>query len=85
MVSNRWIYAQLIDDDKGVSLASLTTLAKGQKSRKTVNDAKELGKRMAEVAKKKDINRVIFDRGGFAFHGRVKAFADTVREAGLKF
>ena len=72
--SNTQIYAQLIDDEKGVTLGA----AKGSKS-------VEVGKAIAESAAKKKIKKVVFDRGGFRYHGRIKALADAAREAGLEF
>ena len=85
------IYAQVIDDTKGVTLvaASSTEKADGSKSKKAtggnVAAAKEIGKRVAERAKEHGINKVVFDRGGYIYHGRVKALADAAREAGLEF
>lgn len=82
------IYAQVIDDSKGVTLvsASSTEKAKGSKTRGgNVTAAKEIGKRVAERAKEHGIQRVVFDRGGYIYHGRVKALADAAREAGLEF
>ena len=86
------IYAQVIDDAKGVTLVSATSVEKGKgikgDKRPTggnVSSAKEVGKLIAERAKEKGINKVVFDRGGYLYHGRVKALADAAREAGLKF
>lgn len=82
------IYAQLIDDSKGVTLISAST-AEGKKAdRRTggnVAASKEIGKRIAERAKAKGISKVVFDRGGYIYHGRVKALADAAREGGLQF
>ena len=87
--SDRNIYAQVIDDKTGVTLASASTLDKELKgSLKTGADieaAKAVGKLVAERAKKADVGQVVFDRGGYIFHGRVKALADAAREAGLDF
>lgn len=85
------IYAQVIDDTKGVTLvaASSTEKAGSGKGKKAtggnVAAAKEIGKRVAERAKEHGINQVVFDRGGYIYHGRVKALADAAREAGLEF
>jgi|SRR5262245_30417085 large subunit ribosomal protein L18 len=83
------IYVQLIDDLKGVTLVSATT-ATGKKGGPkkvggNVASAKEVGKAIAERAKAKGISKVVFDRGGYIYHGRVKALADAAREAGLQF
>ena len=84
--SNRGIFAQLIDDDSGKTLAaaSWTDLPASFKGDKTAQ-ATEVGKRLAEAAKKAGIETIVFDRGGYLFHGRVKALADGAREGGLKF
>jgi len=81
--SNKSIYCQLIDDAAGVTLASASSL--NSKSKGKIDQAKEVGKAIAEIAKGKDISDVIFDRSGFIYHGRIKALADSAREAGLKF
>ena len=82
------IYAQLIDDLKGVTIAAAST-AEGKKSERStggnVASAKVVGKTIAERAKQKGIEQVVFDRGGYLYHGRIKALADAAREAGLKF
>ena len=82
------IYAQVIDDLNGVTLVSASS-AEGKKGeRKTggnLASAKELGKLIAERAQTKGIKQVVFDRGGYIYHGRVKALADAAREAGLQF
>jgi large subunit ribosomal protein L18 len=77
------IYAQVVDDSQGVTLASASTI-KG-KSGGNVAAAKEVGKSIAEAAVAKGIKRVVFDRGGYLYHGRIKALADAAREAGLEF
>ena len=84
--SNRGIFAQLVDDDTGRTLASVSWLAlrKGFKGTKT-EQAAEVGKLLAKNAKAADIGEVVFDRGGFLYHGRVKALADAAREGGLRF
>jgi large subunit ribosomal protein L18 len=79
------IYAQVIDDQKGETLASASTLALKLKTGGNVAAAKEVGKTIAERAKDKGIKTVLFDRGGFLYHGRIKALADAAREAGLEF
>jgi large subunit ribosomal protein L18 len=81
--SNSHIYAQLIDDAAGVTLGSATSL-KSEGGSKT-DAAEQVGKAVAEVAKAKGIDAVIFDRNGFLYHGRVKAVAEGARSAGLKF
>ncbi len=85
--SSRHIYAQLIDDTKGVTLASASTAEKEVEVAKSWNTeaAAEVGKRVAERALKAGVTDVVFDRGGYVFHGRVKALADAARESGLKF
>lgn len=79
------IYAQVIDDQKGVTLVSASTVAAKAKTGGNVMAAKEIGKQVAERAKEKGIKKVVFDRGGYLYHGRVKALADAAREAGLEF
>ena len=87
--SSRHIYAQVIDDTAGTTLAAASTLDAAFKveSSKTANvaAASAVGKLVAERAKAKGIEAVIFDRGGYIFHGRVMALAEAAREAGLKF
>ena len=87
--SSRHIYPQVISDAKGMTLASASTLSAGLpeeiKSMKGVEAAKRVGLNLAKVCKEKNINRVVFDRNGFLFHGRVKAVADGAREGGLEF
>jgi large subunit ribosomal protein L18 len=84
--SNRGIFAQLIDDDAGrtVASASWLTLPKSFKGDKT-EQAAEVGKALAEAAKKAGVENAVFDRGGYLYHGRVKALADGAREGGLSF
>jgi len=80
------IYAQLIDDEKGVTLAAASSTDKDRKiSGGNVAGAKEVGKLIAERAREKGIKKVVYDRGGYLYHGRVKALADAAREAGLEF
>ena len=85
--SGRHIYAQVIDDRAGKTVAAASTLEKDARDHTgaTVTSAQEVGKRIAERAKEAGVTRVIFDRGGFLFHGRVKALADAAREGGLEF
>ena len=87
--SNKHIYAQFISDDRGVTLAAVSTLshdlAEATKKGKGVEVAKQLGLAVAKLCKGKNITRVVFDRNGFLFHGRVKAVADGAREGGLEF
>ncbi|MCH8128533.1 MAG: 50S ribosomal protein L18 [Acidobacteria bacterium] len=84
--SNRHIYAQVIDDDAGVTIAAASSRegALGGKS-VTVDTATEVGKLLGSRAKDVGIDTIVFDRGGFAYHGRVKALAEGAREAGLEF
>ncbi|MGA2049032.1 MAG: 50S ribosomal protein L18 [Terracidiphilus sp.] len=79
------IYAQVIDDQKGETLVSASTLALKTKTGGNVAAAKEIGKAVAELAVKQGIKKVVFDRGGYLYHGRIKALADAAREAGLEF
>ncbi|PZO87539.1 MAG: 50S ribosomal protein L18 [Sphingomonas sanxanigenens] len=85
--SGRHIYAQVIDDAAGTTVASASTLEKDVRGQSgaTSAAAAEVGKRVAEAAKKAGVTKVVFDRGGFLFHGRVKALADAAREGGLEF
>ncbi len=79
------IYAQVIDDQNGVTLVSASTLALKVKTGGNLAAAKEIGKAIAERAVEKGIKKVVFDRGGYLYHGRIKALADAAREAGLEF
>jgi large subunit ribosomal protein L18 len=85
--SGKHIYAQVIDDAAGKTIVSASTLDKGLKGKAnaTREGAAEVGKALAERAKKAGVSAVVFDRGGFLFHGRVKALADAAREGGLEF
>ena len=84
--SGRHIYAQIIDDAAGRTVAAASTLTKGSKGPgATIEAAAKVGKDLAEAAKKAGVTTVVFDRGGFLFHGRVKALADAAREGGLEF
>ena len=79
------IYAQVIDDEKGETLASASTMQMKAKTGGNVAAAKEVGKAVAEKAVAKGVKQVVFDRGGYLYHGRVKALADAARAAGLEF
>ena len=85
--SGRHIYAQVIDDSAGKTVAAASTLDKDirGKTGATKDGAAAVGKAVAERAKKAGVSQVVFDRGGFLFHGRVKALADAAREGGLEF
>ncbi len=87
--SGKHIYAQVIDDAKGATVVSASTLDKevreNVKKSSTVEAASFIGKIVAERAVKSGVSEVVFDRGGYIYHGRVKALADAAREAGLKF
>ncbi len=85
------LYVQIIDDEKGHTIVSASTIDKdfvqkyGKRGGKSIEDAKKLGEFIAEKALEKGITKVVFDRGGFKYHGKVKAFADAAREKGLQF
>ena len=81
--SDKHIYAQLVDDDAGRTIATVTSLKVG--NGKKTERASEVGKQVAVVAKDRGITRVVFDRGGYKYHGRVKAVAEGAREGGLEF
>ena len=87
--SGKHIYAQLIDDTKGTTLAAASTVDKELKGKlkttSTVEAAKAVGELIAKRAKAAKVEQVVFDRGGFIYHGRVKALADAAREGGLNF
>ena len=84
--SNANIYAQIIDDVNGVTLVAANTLEKGfEGATGNAEAAKKVGAALAERAKAKGIEQVVFDRGGYIYHGRVAALAEGAREAGLKF
>ena len=87
--SSKHIYAQVIDDIKGETLASASSLEKpmreGLKTGANIDAAKAVGKVLAERAAAKGVKEVVFDRGGYLYHGRVKALADAARESGLSF
>ena len=87
--SLRHVYAQVVDDEKGITLVSASTLEKdaagGLKTTGNRDAGKVLGKLIAERAKDRGVETVVFDRGGFRYHGVIQAIADGAREAGLKF
>jgi large subunit ribosomal protein L18 len=83
--SVKHIYAQVIDDSKGHTVVAASSNEKDLKNGGNVAGAKEIGKLVAERAKDKGIKAVVFDRGGYQYHGRVKALAEAAREAGLEF
>jgi large subunit ribosomal protein L18 len=87
--SSKQIYAQIIDDEHGRTLAAASSLEKAMreqlKTGATVEAARIVGKEIAERAKKAGVGKVVFDRGGYMYHGRVKALAEGAREGGLQF
>ncbi|MBN2667545.1 MAG: 50S ribosomal protein L18 [Bacteroidales bacterium] len=86
--SNKQIYAQVIDDNNGVTLLSVSSREKemaAQTGIKKTEQAKLVGKSLAEKCREKGIENVVFDRSGYKYHGRVKSLADAAREGGLKF
>jgi large subunit ribosomal protein L18 len=88
--SNRYIYAQAVDDEKGITIASASSLEKGiknpdRKNHKNIEVARKVGQKIAERLLKKNIKRIVFDRSGYPYHGRIKALAEGAREKGLEF
>lgn len=85
--SNKQIYAQLINDDKGATVVSASSREKVFAEKKITKSemAKEVGKLLAEKAKEAGVEKVVFDRNGYLYHGRVKSLAEGAREGGLKF
>jgi large subunit ribosomal protein L18 len=83
--SNRGIYAQLIDDTKGHTIAQASSMELEKKGKLNVEVSKEVGKKMAERAKGAGVEMVVFDRSGYLYHGNVKALAEGAREGGLNF
>ena len=83
--SNRGIFAQLVDDDAGRTVAAVNWTEAELRSLGRLDQARRAGALMAERAKAAGIERVVFDRGGYQYHGRVRAFAEGAREAGLRF
>ncbi|HRZ86373.1 MAG TPA: 50S ribosomal protein L18 [bacterium] len=87
--SLKHVYAQLVDDNKGITIASASTLdssfGEDKKSRSNIKFAKEVGKKIAQIAKEKNISEIVFDKSGYKYHGKIKAIAEAARESGLKF
>lgn len=83
--SNKHIFLQLIDDTTGKTIISASDLKITKKKLKKADIAKEIGKKLADLAMAKKIKKVVFDRGGYRYHGRIKAVADGAREGGLNF
>ena len=87
--SSKHIYAQVIDDDEGITLVSASSIEKttreGLKTGASVDAAKSVGKLIAQRAQEKGVKDVVFDRGGYLYHGRVRALAEAAREGGLNF
>jgi large subunit ribosomal protein L18 len=83
--SNRGIFAQLVDDEAGRTLASAGWTSLGKTKGSKTEQASEVGKALAAAAKKAGVERCVFDRGGYLYHGRVKALAEGAREGGLQF
>ena len=85
--SSKHIYAQVIDDLKGATVAAASSLEKDMRAKTgaNVDAAKAVGKLVAQRAVEKGVKEVVFDRGGYRYHGRIKALADAAREGGLKF
>lgn len=84
--SGQHVYAQVIDDTKAITLVAASTCEKGNKTKgSNIANATKIGTLIAERAKAKSIEAVVFDRGGFTYHGKVKALAEAARQAGLKF
>ena len=83
--SNKHIHAQIIDDEKGVTLVSCSSVELKLENGSNIEAAKTVGAKLAERAKEKGIEDVCFDRGGYGYHGRVQALAEAAREGGLNF
>jgi large subunit ribosomal protein L18 len=83
-ISNSHIYAQLINDKESVTIASTSTLILKLKAA-NIESAKKIGAEIANIAKKNKISEIVFDRGGYLYHGKIKALADAARDNGLKF
>lgn len=83
--SNRYIYAQLVDDEKGETLVGIKNSEVKSREAKKADKAKETGLLIAKKAIEKSIKKIVFDRGGYKYHGRVKALAEGAREGGLEF
>ena len=86
--SNKSMFAQIVDDEKQVTVVSMSTLSKefsSLKNKVNKDAAKQLGQKLAEKAKAAGVVKVVFDRNGFLYHGKIKSFADSARENGLEF
>ena len=83
--SNTTVSAQLIDDIKGVTLVSVSTKELGEKASNSQENCKNAGKKIAEKAVAAGVSEIVFDRNGYLYHGKIKAFAEGAREGGLKF
>ncbi|MEC7858587.1 MAG: 50S ribosomal protein L18 [Bacteroidota bacterium] len=83
--SNKAIYSQIIDDISGSTLVSCSSVDIKKFGKNNIESSKEVGVKLAEKAKKKGINKVLFDRGGYVYHGKIKSFAEGAREGGLIF
>lgn len=85
--SLKHIYAQIINDDEGNTIFSVSTLSKDFEKNLSVNKetAEKIGKKVGEECKKRDISKIVFDRNGYKYHGRIKALADAVRSEGISF
>jgi large subunit ribosomal protein L18 len=83
--SNRGIYVQIIDDLKGVTVASASTVELGEKAKLNQENSKSVGKKIAEKALASGVQTIVFDRNGYLYHGNIKALAEGAREGGLKF
>ena len=83
--SNKAIYSQIIDDMSGNTLVSCSSVDIKKFGKNNIESSKEVGIKLAEKAKKKGIKKVLFDRGGYVYHGKIKSFADGAREGGLIF
>jgi large subunit ribosomal protein L18 len=82
--SNKHIYAQAINDEQGVTIATISNYSLKNKSKNNIDSAKEVGQELGKVLAGKNIAEAVFDRRGYKYHGKVKALADGIREAGLK-
>jgi large subunit ribosomal protein L18 len=83
--SNRGLFVQIIDDLKGVTIASASTNELGETAKLNIPNSKNVGKKIAEKALASGIQTIVFDRNGYLYHGNIKAFAEGAREGGLKF
>jgi large subunit ribosomal protein L18 len=83
--SNRGVFAQLIDDDRGATVASASWIEAGVRDLDSLEQAKRVGRLLAERAKQAGVETCVFDRGGYRYHGRVSAVAEGAREGGLRF